>query len=130
MKLQHHFADEMQSVSDARSWVGQLCRSLGCGDVCATMQLVIDELVTNAFVHAQTSATVTIWLVDGVLHGAVRDFGGGEVRRRESVGPDQIGGWGLQLVEGLTTEWRVDYHSIGKTVTFSVACPAPTDSGP
>ena len=37
---------------------------------------------------------------------------------------DETGGWGIGLLDELSTQWGVDQHSDGKTVWFEIDDPA------
>ena len=80
------------------------------------MALVVDELATNAMEHAQTDHAVSIELRHDAIHGAVHDQGAGTLTVwPPSVDLDRQGGWGLLVVQQLTSSWSVEYHEHGKT---------------
>lgn len=114
------FAPELESVTDARRWAVDLCRSWGLGELGDSLGLVVDELVANAVMHAGTDVEVTLGRAGDVVRGRVRDGGRGRVEA-QPVDIERIGGWGLHLVEGLTRSWAVTYDDEGKTVRFEIA---------
>jgi anti-sigma regulatory factor (Ser/Thr protein kinase) len=65
--------------------------------------IVLSELVTNAVVHARSSILVHAELDHRLLHLEVVDDS--VVAPRRHIPDDDDGGWGLNLVEHLTTEW-------------------------
>jgi anti-anti-sigma factor len=85
-------------------------------------QLLADELVTNALLHARTDLSLRLELRGELLHVAVRDLG----RRLLHPVPDDPepeGGRGLRLVEGIATAWGVDHDAAGGKVVW---CTLPT----
>jgi anti-sigma regulatory factor (Ser/Thr protein kinase) len=82
-------------------------------------ELLVSELVTNALVHAHSTARVGITLTDGIARVEVTDDGPGEPELKEP-GPD--GGYGLWLTDTLAWFWGVTHRaaSSDKTVWFTV----------
>lgn len=82
-------------------------------------ELMVSELVTNALVHARSSARLWITLADGTARVEVTDDGPGEPALKEP-GPD--GGYGLWLTDTLARSWGVIHRdgSPDKTVWFTV----------
>ena len=85
-----------------------------------TITLLVTELVSNGVRHAQTSLELTLSFDGGCLRIAVAD---GDprppvARTREEL---TVGGWGLTLVDALSTEWGADVEAAGgKTVWFEI----------
>jgi anti-sigma regulatory factor (Ser/Thr protein kinase) len=75
-------------------------------DVIDRAELLADELVTNAVVHARTSLRLRLELRGDLLHLGVHDA---SPRRLRLVpgDPESETGRGLRLVEQLTTAWGV-----------------------
>jgi anti-sigma regulatory factor (Ser/Thr protein kinase) len=83
--------------------------------------LLVSELVTNAVRHAAIAAGDHVRLHartgDGVLRLEVRDGGtAGTVARRAREREDRIGGYGLELVDRLSSAWGVERDGRGTTV--------------
>ena len=84
--------------------------------------MVVSELVTNSVRHATRSDETTLWLIaecdEAGVRVAVHDDGtAGSVGPRPSeTSGDRIGGFGLQLVHGLTTSWGVERDEQGTVV--------------
>jgi serine phosphatase RsbU (regulator of sigma subunit)/anti-sigma regulatory factor (Ser/Thr protein kinase) len=114
------FPPELDSVTQARHWAVDLCRSWGLGELGDPLGLVVDELVANAVIHAATDVEVTLRREGAAIRGTVRDGGRGQVEA-QPVDLGRIGGWGLHLVGGLTRSWDVAYDDTGKAVTFEIA---------
>jgi anti-anti-sigma regulatory factor len=68
--------------------------------------LVLDELVTNAVLHAGTPVDVLVGLRGNLLRVAVADRSDVEISRRMAT-DDEENGRGLALVEALTQRWGV-----------------------
>ena len=91
--------------------------------------VVVSELVTNAVVHARSTIHVHAEYDHQCLHVEVVDDSAAAPRRHQP-GPGASGGWGLNLVEILTTEWgfgpRRDGRE-GKVVWVNLPFGAPAD---
>jgi two-component sensor histidine kinase len=85
-----------------------------------TVSLLVTELVSNGVRHAQTSLELVLSFDGQCLRIAVTD---GDprppvTRTREKL---SVGGWGLTLVESLSTQWGTDIDDAqGKTVWFEI----------
>jgi DNA-binding CsgD family transcriptional regulator/anti-anti-sigma regulatory factor/anti-sigma regulatory factor (Ser/Thr protein kinase) len=108
------------AAAAARRFVRETLQSWGLGppdgELSEQAQLLADELVTNASVHAQTDMLLRLELDRELLHIAVRDF----ERRLPGLLPDDAqgeGGRGLRLVERVATAWGAQpYPGDGKVV--------------
>jgi two-component sensor histidine kinase len=93
-------------------------------DTVEDVRLLLSELVTNSVRHG-AGDTVTI-LLDAEMPGSLRceviDDGHGFVPRARQG--DATGGWGLDLVERLSTSWGVREGSTH--VWFELATPSGT----
>jgi anti-sigma regulatory factor (Ser/Thr protein kinase) len=79
----------------------------------AEAELLTSELVTNAVRYAHVSDEPTIEIDFEVEAGTVRvtviDAGSGfDFMRLLRTSPEEPGGWGLFLVEGLADRWGID----------------------
>lgn len=88
--------------------------------VIETAQLLTDELVTNAILHARTPIDLVVRKVRVSVRVEVFDEGGGEAR---PLYPelDAAAGRGLGLVQAVANRWGVDDREVGKTVWFEIA---------
>jgi anti-sigma regulatory factor (Ser/Thr protein kinase) len=113
---------DARSAGRARAFIGEFCASAGVpGDIRRTASLLVSELVTNAIVHARTTATVNVRRAAGALRIAVCD---------DSAAPPTLdlhpelaaeGGRGLLIVSMLATRWGVERGSAGgKAVWFEL----------
>lgn len=96
------------SAAEAREHVRRLVRERDL-DVrkLQSALLVTTELVTNALRHGEGDIELILRLDHEVLNVEVVDEGDGAgrgVRRRDE---DEVGGWGLQIVDRLTDRWGV-----------------------
>jgi anti-anti-sigma factor len=120
-----HVRDELSLAATeaapaaARLYVRDVLRywqlALPGDEVIYVAELLADELVTNAVVHARTPLRLRLELRGDLLHVAVRD-GSPRLLRPVLDGPELEGGRGLGLVERLATAWGVRQHPDGKTV--------------
>ena len=90
-------------------------------EVLEDLQLVVSELVTNS-VRFGPKRSITLSLkigTDGLVRGEVIDQGDGERAKVEMrPEPSLEGGWGLHLVDRVTTRWGV--HEGSTHVWFEV----------
>lgn len=87
--------------------------------------LVASELVTNVVRHAGTGGVVELWACPGEVRIEVHDAAPALPQMRERGGPD--GGFGLRIVDRLTTQWGHRLTCHGKTVWAVVrASPSTT----
>jgi LuxR family maltose regulon positive regulatory protein len=87
------------------------------GELSDQAQLLADELVTNAVVHAGTDLELRLELSGELLHLAVRDLD----RRLPRLLPDDPHGdrgRGLRLVEWAATAWGAQHHAEGGKVVW------------
>ncbi|MGW5459030.1 SpoIIE family protein phosphatase [Streptomyces sp. NPDC003996] len=118
-RLQQHVAPgDPEALSQARHLIRAAVRSWGHRDRADEIELVADELITNALMHTEGSAIVTLRALDGGhrrLRIEVEDSSSALPRRREA-GEDGVSGRGLLLVEMLADAWGVEARGGGKAV--------------
>ena len=90
--------------------------------------LLVSELVTNSVRHAGLAAGASLRLnasLDATtLRLELRDDGtGGTVERRTPKRSEDTGGYGLDLVERLSSGWGVDRDADGTTVWLELPIP-------
>ncbi|MEU0457667.1 ATP-binding protein, partial [Streptomyces sp. NPDC006129] len=91
------------------------------------IELVADELITNALMHTEGSAIVTLRALTGSevrLRVEVEDSSSALPRRREA-GDSGVSGRGLLLVDLLTDVWGVEARGGGKAVWCEFVVPDP-----
>ncbi|MFF1276477.1 SpoIIE family protein phosphatase [Streptomyces marokkonensis] len=117
-----------RSVASARSFVRDTLQGWGFGDIVDDAVVLTSELVTNAVVHAGTSADLLCLRSDDGVRIEVADrYPEREVPLQGSPvnmgSPDREGGRGLQLCAALAGHWGVDYTPTHKTVWFQLDLP-------
>jgi anti-sigma regulatory factor (Ser/Thr protein kinase) len=114
-----------QSVTAARRFIARLDLPEPPRE---NASLLISELVSNAIVHGDLAAEDNIEVLiarDDALRVEVCHAGEGfEVRPRERA-KDDIGGWGLPLVDALADDWGVRAARGMTCVWFSCSVEAP-----
>ncbi len=118
-RVQQHVAPgDPEALTEARHMVRAAVRSWGARGQSDEIELVADELVTNALMHTEGSAVVTLRLLTGTdrrLRVEVEDSSSALPRRREA-GDDGVSGRGLLLVDTLADVWGVEARGGGKCV--------------
>jgi anti-sigma regulatory factor (Ser/Thr protein kinase) len=108
----------------ARRIVAGVLRAWRMDDLVADTQLVVSELVGNAFQHAPGPDTVELELVlhDDAVHVHVND--GSALRPMvRAARHDEATGRGLRIVEALSERWGVADHEGGKQVRAEIRRP-------
>ncbi|WP_330336517.1 SpoIIE family protein phosphatase [Streptomyces sp. NBC_00557] len=117
-RLQQHVAPgDSEALTRARHLIRAAVRSWGYRDRADEIELVADELITNALMHTEGSAIVTLRALDRGrrLRIEVEDSSSALPRRREP-GEDGVSGRGLLLVDMLADGWGVEARGGGKAV--------------
>ncbi|GGZ36148.1 hypothetical protein GCM10010365_66150 [Streptomyces poonensis] len=117
-----------RSVATARSFVRDTLQGWGFADIVDDAVVLTSELVTNAVVHAGTSADVLCLRTDDGVRIEVADrYPEREIPlQAEAVSmgsPDREGGRGLQLCAALAARWGVEYTPTQKQVWFQLDLP-------
>ncbi|MFJ5733257.1 SpoIIE family protein phosphatase [Streptomyces paradoxus] len=118
-----------RSVASARSFVRDTLQGWGFADIVDDAVVLTSELVTNAVVHAGTSADVLCLRSDDGVRIEVADrYPEREIPLQATAvnmgSPDREGGRGLQLCAALAGRWGVEYIPTHKTVWFQLDLPA------
>ncbi len=107
-RLQQHVAPgDPEALTEARHMIRAAVRAWGAEDQTDSVELVADELITNALMHTEGSAIVTLRVLGGTgrrLRVEVEDSSSALPRRREA-GESGVSGRGLMLVEMLADVW-------------------------
>ncbi|MFM9469674.1 ATP-binding protein [Streptomyces scabiei] len=108
------------SVGKAREFTRTFADSSGLDGMSDDLVQIVSELVTNAIVHGKTARGRQIGVAidqdSERVRIEVRDTGDGVPRKRRDERPLAVSGWGLGIVEILSTSWGVTEQVIGKTV--------------
>lgn len=117
-----------RSVATARSFVRDTLQGWGFADIVDDAVVLTSELVTNAVVHAGTSADVLCLRSDDGVRIEVADrYPEREIPLQATAvsmgSPDREGGRGLQLCAALARRWGVEYTPTHKQVWFQLDLP-------
>ncbi|WP_206316284.1 GAF domain-containing protein, partial [Streptomyces sp. C1-2] len=117
-----------RSVATARSFVRDTLQGWGFADIVDDAVVLTSELVTNAVIHAGTSADVLCLRTEDGVRVEVSDlYPDRELPVQNSAvsmgSPDREGGRGLQLCAALATRWGVEYTPTHKQVWFQLDLP-------
>ncbi|PHQ48409.1 PAS domain S-box protein [Streptomyces cinnamoneus] len=117
-----------RSVAAARAFVRDTLQGWGFPDVIDDAVVLTSELVTNAVVHAGTSAEVVCARMNAGVRVEVSDrYPERELPVQNPAGRfgslDREGGRGLLLCAALAGRWGVEYSSTHKTVWFRLDLP-------
>ncbi|MDT0574285.1 SpoIIE family protein phosphatase [Streptomyces sp. DSM 3412] len=125
-RLQQHVAPgDPEALTEARHMIGAAVRTWGARDRADEIELVADELITNALMHTEGAAIVTLRALAGPdrrLRVEVEDSSSALPRRREA-GEAGVSGRGLLLVDRLTDVWGVEARGGGKCVWCEFVLP-------
>ncbi len=122
------FAPVGRSVATARAFVRDTLQGWGIADIVDDAVVLTSELVTNAVVHAGTSADVLCLRSDHGVRIEVSDrYPEREIPLQAAAvtmgSPDREGGRGLQLCAALAGRWGVEYTPTHKQVWFQLDLP-------
>ncbi|MEU5976277.1 SpoIIE family protein phosphatase [Streptomyces sp. NPDC047315] len=125
-RLQQYVAqNDPAALRSARRMVRSAVEAWGGGARADDIELVADELTTNALMHTDGGASVTVRVLSGSqrrLRVEVEDLSSALPRRRDA-GESGVSGRGLLLVDRLTDAWGVDSRGSGKSVWCEFAVP-------
>ena len=105
------------AAAKARKALDALLGFTVSGPVADDVRLLVSELVTNAVKHSGTDEVCLTVRPGDPLRVGVRDNGYGHPHVRTD---DGLGGYGLQLVALLSSQWGVEDLPAGKVVWFDV----------
>ncbi|MEV0489865.1 SpoIIE family protein phosphatase [Streptomyces atratus] len=118
-RLQQHVAqNDPEALRSARHMIRAAARAWGAKERADEIELVADELITNALVHTDGGAIVTIRVLAGLeqqLRVDVEDRSSALPRPRDA-GESGVSGRGLLLVDRLADAWGVESRGCGKCV--------------
>ncbi|WP_327665275.1 SpoIIE family protein phosphatase [Streptomyces sp. NBC_00498] len=114
-----------EALKAARHMIRHAVRAWGAKDNADEIELVADEMITNALMHTEGPAIVTLRVLTGAdrrLRVDVEDTSSALPRRREA-GEDGVSGRGLFLVDQLADVWGVEARGGGKCVWCEFVVP-------
>ncbi|MGW8400157.1 SpoIIE family protein phosphatase [Streptomyces lydicus] len=121
---QHIAPADPEGLSAARHMIRAAVRAWGAAERSEEIELVADELITNALLHTDGEAVVNIRMPHSVerrLRLEVEDHSSSLPRRREP-GEAGVSGRGLLLVDRLADVWGVEPRGGGKCVWCEFNC--------
>ncbi|MFJ7497060.1 SpoIIE family protein phosphatase [Streptomyces sp. NPDC097727] len=125
-RLQQHVAQgDPEALSSARHMIRAAVRAWGARTRADEVELAADELITNALMHTDGGAIVTIRVLTGPerrLRVDVEDRSSALPRRRDA-GQAGVSGRGLMLVDRLADLWGVESRGSGKCVWCEFVIP-------
>jgi anti-sigma regulatory factor (Ser/Thr protein kinase) len=117
----------------ARGHVRAVAREWGLENLADTAELVASELVTNAVQASERLRlradlgivpVIRLWVVSDQISMVIRVWDGNdEMPVRRDGDPDDIGGRGLVIIDGVAKEWGAYRKTDGKTVWAMVSPP-------
>jgi anti-sigma regulatory factor (Ser/Thr protein kinase) len=108
------------AAARARRFVRATLQSWRLDGLIEDAELLTSELVTNAVLHARSSARLAIEYEGGPVRVSVCDNSATQPRLRD-YGPNAVTGRGLLLVDRIAHRWGVEALDAGKCVWFEVA---------
>lgn len=110
------------SVSAARHLLADVLASWGLAPLRDTATLLVSETVTNALLHARSSADVRVHRTADGIEVEVRDLDA-RLPSPRAVDLDDETGRGLHLLDELSVAWGAEPSDSGKCVWFRLALP-------
>ncbi|MFG3546412.1 SpoIIE family protein phosphatase [Streptomyces sp. NPDC047725] len=125
-RVRRHVAPgDPRALTETRRMIRAAVRAWGDEDHADAVELVADELVTNALMHTEGSAVVTLRFLSGTdrrLRVEAEDTSSALPRRRDA-GDSGVSGRGLCLVDTLADAWGVEARGGGKCVWAEFVMP-------
>ncbi|UNO40103.1 ATP-binding protein [Streptomyces sp. MST-110588] len=108
-----------RAVGVVRATLRQILSGAGLNCLVEATELMVSELVTNAYRHTRTDAYVSMERSPHELTVAVWDTGAGQPEPRHPEPEDECGR-GLGIVQACADSWGVRDHPNGKSVWFTL----------
>ncbi|MFG2622656.1 ATP-binding protein [Streptomyces sp. NPDC048507] len=118
---------DLKAVGEVRRALRELMRHRCRADSADVAELLVTELVTNALVHTEQGAEVSVRLAATRLRVEVRDYNARRPTPYVTSADDGTHGRGLVLVQALADAWGVDPLALGrgKVVWFELEAAGP-----
>lgn len=101
-----------EAISAARDAVTSAVQGRIDDERLETLRLLVSEVVTNSVRHSGTRRPLELSMsFNGEVRVAVTDNGVGFTPGLRGGGVDEVGGWGLYLVDQLSSRWGVARNS-------------------
>jgi hypothetical protein len=119
MRLQANFPPVPASAADARRVVGHALEEWGLAAAEETALLLVTELISNGVRHANTALNLVLTYDGSHIHVGVSDEDEKPASMTQAT-PVSHHGWGLHLVDRLSSDWGTVEDPHGKTVWFDL----------
>ncbi|MFF8828106.1 ATP-binding protein [Streptomyces sp. NPDC015131] len=116
---------DLAAVAEVRRALRELLRHWGEPVAADVAELLTSELLTNALIHTEHGAVLTVTLTPAAVRVEVRDFAPALPTPHAPTDDDGTHGRGLVLVQALADAWGVLAHGVGKVVWFELSGGAP-----
>jgi anti-sigma regulatory factor (Ser/Thr protein kinase) len=121
MSYELTLAPTVDSVGAARRLVCEALSEWDLDGLIYTATLLTSEVITNSILHARTAIVLTIEHTSpDTVTISVHD-GSALLPRRRQHARDATTGRGLELLDRLSENWRMQKDGDGKTLTFTVS---------
>lgn len=117
--MKTHLAQDLASPRTARQFVEGVLVRWQCDQQVDVINLLVSELVTNAVIHAGSSAEIAVRLTDKAVRVSVADRNNGLPTLKDADAED-TSGRGVSLVDTLASAWGVERLPVGKSIWFEV----------
>jgi anti-sigma regulatory factor (Ser/Thr protein kinase) len=128
--VERHLSEEMGSITVARQIVRDALDAWGYAGQHEDVLLVASELVTNALIHG--AGAPVLRMTGGSTHIRI-EVGDSSEEEPEAREPGPADGWGMHVIERLSSRWGISHREGGKVVWCELAAPfaalAPDPSG-
>lgn len=116
---------DRRSPHHARAFVKDALESWGHASLTSDATLVVSELISNAVIHAHSSASLTLLNLDDGIQIRVEDDEPTPPEIRW-INEESTGGRGLHIVDALSDDWGVEASPPGKIVWLDIREHAPS----
>ncbi|GAA1266814.1 hypothetical protein Psi02_08500 [Planotetraspora silvatica] len=116
--------DDPSAVPEGRHRIRMTLTEWRLDDQVDLAELLADELITNALLHAWGKPLLTLSLIDGTLRCEVNDLSP-ELPRMRLPDAGEEHGRGLQLLDQLSARWGSVLTYTGKVVWFEITGARP-----
>ena len=119
MQIQATFPPVPASAGEARQLARGALEQWGLAAAAETTLLLLTELISNGVRHANTMLSLVVTFDGFRLHVGVRDHDT-HPPALTPASPETRHGWGLRLVNLLSSDWGTILDRDGKTVWFDL----------
>ncbi|HUH06322.1 MAG TPA: ATP-binding protein [Egibacteraceae bacterium] len=114
------FEAELAAPRVIRRLIRETLEGWGRPDLPPEVALPATELISNAVLHTRRPGRFVMLLSDALVRIEVHDLGGTAVERVPGADSEASTGYGLVLVEAMTSRWGTQPGDAGKVVWFEI----------